>query len=413
MKKNTVIQKLGLGLLFLVLVSYIGYQAYRAGSQRYKTETVYPYTVTKTARVTGVALRREEVLEEQVGDGYAVYIPQDGTKVSAGSPLAEIYEGAQDADNLSRLRELESRRELLEKAQDPGTTSFAHADVLNKQIFSELSGIIGATGSHNLSQLSKMSQQLLLLMNTKQIATGRQTDFKGAIEQLRAQEEYYRGLISDEPRQIFSPKPGYFMRKIDGMENAVDLSKLGILTAQDLFELINAPVQKTQSGSVGKLMTDHNWYFAAIIPAEESSRYRVGASVTLDFHLSGESAVPAVISRVNLEKDAPDAVVVFRLNYVSAALINLRTAQADVAFTSITGLRVSDSAVRYIGLQKGVYAVIGQRLVFRPIETIYEDSGFVLCRETSEHEAGYETNLQCYDEIVIEGSNLYDNKPIG
>ena len=186
------------------------------------------------------------------------------------------------------------------------------------------------------------------------------------------------------------------------------MENLDELLPDDLARLMNTPV-KTNSTRVGKLMLGHNWYFAAAVPEEEVSKYREGALVTLDFHLSGTSPVEAVVWNVNKDQEKGGAVVVFRSDYINEALVNLRTAQADVKFKSISGLRVSSSAIRFEGIQKGVYIIRGEKLAFRPVDVLYEGAGFVVCREANP-EAEPDC-LQQYDDVVIEGAQLYDGKP--
>ena len=183
-------------LVFLILTGlalFIGFYFYRYLNDQYQTETTYPYTVAETVRVSGIVLREEFLLEDKiVEDGVASYIVGDGTKVSKDSLIAEVYYSESDAGNVQKLRELENRRLLLEKAQDPGTTSYAHTDVLNKQIASEVGAIIDAVQSDNLTGLSGSSDNLLVLMNTKQIATGKQENYHDAIELIEAEEAYFQ-----------------------------------------------------------------------------------------------------------------------------------------------------------------------------------------------------------------------------
>lgn len=341
--KNTLTQRLVMGLLALFLLSYVGYQAWRYFTSQYKTETVYTYTVAETAGITGIALREEQLLDDWIGKGVATYLTSDGTKVSNGTAIAEVYRSEKDAENVRMVRELSHQREQLEKAQDPGTTSYAHTDVLNRQIFSELGGIIRQVDGNSFSQISGGADNLLLLLNTKQVATGKQSSFAGEIERLESEERYYSSQIKEEPETITAPRPGYFIRTIDGLEGKADLENLDELLPDDLARLMNTPV-KTNSTRVGKLMLGHNWYFAAAVPEEDVSKYREGALVTLDFHLSGTSPVEAVVWNVNKDQEKGGAVVVFRSDYINEALVNLRTAQADVKFKSISGLRVSSSA---------------------------------------------------------------------
>ena len=101
--------------------------------------------------------------------------------------------------------------------------------------------------------------------------------------------------------------------------------------------------------------------------------------MTLDFNISGVSPVPATIEEVNPSGGAPETVVVFRCDYINEALINLRVTEADVSFKSITGLRVSKSAVRFSGIQKEV--------------------------DPEYYENGTYVGLQQYDEVIIEGGH--------
>lgn len=60
--KNTLTQRLVMGLLALFLLSYVGYQAWRYFTSQYKTETVYTYTVAETAGITASPCARNSCL---------------------------------------------------------------------------------------------------------------------------------------------------------------------------------------------------------------------------------------------------------------------------------------------------------------------------------------------------------------
>lgn len=101
--KTTVTQRVVLGILSFFLLVYAAVQVYRFVKGQYKTETVYSYTVSENLRVNGVAIREEEVLEDTIDDGIATYLNSNGTKVSKGTPIAEIYDNRQDAENVRKL----------------------------------------------------------------------------------------------------------------------------------------------------------------------------------------------------------------------------------------------------------------------------------------------------------------------
>ncbi len=410
-------QRILLVLASFFILFYVGYQIYRYLHSGYKTEVAYTYTVEQTTRVTGIVLRKELLLEEEIKDGVASYTVNDGTKVSYSSLIAEVYGSQEDVDNVKILRELENQAALLKQAQDPGTTSFVQTDVLNKQISSALNTVISSVDHQAFYNLKENADSLLTLMNTKQIATGKQADFSEALEKINAEAEYYRNQIADRVQnatKIIAPRPGYFIRNIDGYENCLDLNNLDQLTPEQIQDLKPKSTKEYQN-RVGKLMIDHNWYYAVVIPTKDLELYQEGASVTVDFNISGLDPVPMTIQTVNHEKDSEQAVVVFHCNYINEYLVNLRVTSADVDVRSFTGLRVSNSALRFDGIQEGVYIIIGDKLLFRPVTVFYEGVGFSLCRE---YDPKYETStgayrgLQQYDQVVIEGTQMYNEKRI-
>lgn len=410
--RTNIFQNLLLAIVSIGLIAFVGYQVYGHFTDNYETETVYSYVVEESTRVSGVVLRDEVVIDEKVGRGISAYLANDGTKLSIGSPIAEFYTNESEAQKVHQLRELENRRALLAKAQDPGATSYAQTDALNKQIVSELSNIIDAVNNENLSDVSASSDKLYVLMNTKQIAVGKQANFSTAISQLVTEENYLKKQISSDATVIKSPRQGYFIRKIDGLEGKVDMANLGSLTPADLFDLTNTPVPPNAEDMVGKLMISHNWYYAARIPSEELDKYQLGASVTLNFNVAGANDIAATISHVNSDSTQEEALVIFRSDFISDVLVNLRVAQADVKFKSIRGLRISKSAIQFNGMEKGVYVVVGERMEFKPIEVIYEEFDYAICKEDTGEIVQGSKQLQQYDEVIVKGTDLSDNKRI-
>lgn len=406
------IQKLAIGLVSLIVLAYMGFQASRYLGSIYQTETVYTQVVSESTKVTGLVLRQEELLEDYVYSGIAAYTVEDGTKVSKGMTIAEVYQNQQDAEAVYEIRSLQSKRALLEEAQDPSTTSYAHPDVLNRQIFSEIGAITDQVHRSDLSNLENASEKLQILMNTKQIALGNQSNFNTTIESIRAEEQYARDRIRTEPRKITISKAGYFIRTIDGFESCIDLENIKNLTPDDLSSAMMRQA-KANHARIGKLMTNHNWYFAALIPADEEKLYRVGRGVTLDFGISGAESIDATVIAANKDAERERAVVVFRSDMINPSVVNLRATQAEVRFKSVSGLRVNDLALRFNGLEKGVYIVEGENMAFRKVNVLYEGEGYVICENiTSADDERYSESLKLFDEVITEGWHLYDGKPL-
>ena len=56
----------------------------------------------------------------------------------------------------------------------------------------------------------------------------------------------------------------------------------------------------------------------------------------------------------------------------------------------------------------GVYVLSGINAVFKPIEILYSDSNYVICKNDVQSSSG----IRMYDEVILGGSDLYDGKTV-
>ncbi len=90
-------------------------------------------------------------------------------------------------------------------------------------------------------------------------------------------------------------------------------------------------------------------------------------------------------------------------------MIALRISSVQIRFRSISGLKVSTSALRFEGQTEGVYVLEANQVVFKPVEKLYEnDMGFTLCTGVQDEESP----LRQFDEVITEGVDLYDGKAV-
>ena len=56
---------------------------------------------------------------------------------------------------------------------------------------------------------------------------------------------------------------------------------------------------------------------------------------------------------------------------------------------------------------EGVYVKVGEKVVFKKLDVLYRGDGFVLSNARDDSETQY---LKLFDEIIVEGKDLYDGK---
>ena len=67
-------------------------------------------------------------------------------------------------------------------------------------------------------------------------------------------------------------------------------------------------------------------------------------------------------------------------------------------FDEYTGVKVPREAIRFQGQQKVTYVMLGQQIIFKKIDVIYEGDDYVLSKNTSD-----DSYLLLYDQILLEG----------
>ena len=101
--------------------------------------------------------------------------------------------------------------------------------------------------------------------------------------------------------------------------------------------------------------------------------------------------------------------VVFRCDQMSAELSTIRKEALEIQLVEHTGLKVPKQAIVVDENQQvGVYIRSGNVVAFRKIEQLYsQPADYVVCRVVNED--GY---LEMYDDIIVNGRDLYDGKII-
>ena len=87
----------------------------------------------------------------------------------------------------------------------------------------------------------------------------------------------------------------------------------------------------------------------------------------------------------------------------------IRKADCRLITTTYSGLKVSNDALRVVDGQEGVYVLVGQKIVFKPVEVIYSSDDFTLV--SSSGSTGSRV-LKENDEVVVGGKDLFDGKVV-
>lgn len=418
-------------LLALLLLLYVGYQIYAAHFSRIRTEEAYYFTASESVQADVLALRKETILKSPAG-GVVDYAVAEGEKVAKGETVALVYADEKQAAARGKLEEIDREIARLRSLQSPGSTFAVSPAAANGRICRQITDLLGLVNGGAFSGISAGREELLYQLNEKQIVTGKAADFGKRIAALQAQRQTLASQAGTPRGSVASPVSGYFTQTTDGLESAFDLSKVPALTGGDVRRLQAARTAPV-AGALGKLCEDFEWYFACVVPAQEAREIKQlgeGASVSVRLPFVSGATVPASVAAVNQSGADAEAAVVLRCKDMASPLVSVRRESAQIVLREYTGVRVSRRAVHYeeVTAKKkdesgktttvkkevpGVYALRGDQLSFRQIFPKFSTESYIVCDPSPpEDDLLTESTVKLYDEVVVEGTDLYDGKVV-
>lgn len=390
--------------------SYVGVMIYRYNYTPYKTETAYIYSMNDSITAKAAFLR-SEVIIPPVG-GVLRYKAQGGEVVLKGNEVADVYASDDDIEQHNEITVLNQEISNLKAAQSSVYSGINTISVMNSQVEEQLRILTLSAAYGRLDNIKELTQNVTYNINRKQVAVGYVSDFTERIDYLSSESDYLTRNVKQAVGTVIAPVAGYFSPKTDGYETLFSIESLDNINDEAVADLIAGRLEPSDSSGSGKIVTAHNYYVAITVDAETAERFnKVSpfATVTLNFPSDTAQNIDADISAVR-ELENGSYIVYFSVSNINNYLLSQRTANALINIDTVSGIRLPNSAVRYIGSQAGVYVLINGRILFKPIKIIYEETGYILCNPAESTDT---SPLKMYDQVIIAGTDLYDGKIVG
>jgi len=400
---NTTVKRILTFVVSLILIVYVGYQAYRALYNPLKTTRVTSGTYEDIIRTDGFVVRSETVLTSSQS-GVLDYIREDGESVSKNGEVAAIYSSEKDARNQRKIKELDKEIQSYTHAGNSESVEFVDVNALDSEIKKKFLELSGAADSADVRTAVERKNELLSLLNKKQLVTGDVTDFNAQIEKLKKQRDQLASSTGPKIGSITSPAAGYFVSSVDGFENMYSFDKILSITAKEVKNLLAANPKKP-ADAVGKVITGYDTYIACVIDADAAYSFHVGDNLKLRFLMSSQGNIPVTVSAIN--KDSSGVAMVLKCNTMSSQLAVIRRQAVEIIAGTFTGIKVSDQFIHIVNGVKGVYVRKGNKVVFKKLDSIFSSSGYTV--SAIKDDSDY---LQIYDEVIENGDDIYDGKVI-
>ena len=380
------------------IIVYVVCQMLWFGDSNYVTQTVYEQTVYEAIPVEGIIFREETVIP--VGQNGIVSCNYDvGEKVSTKTNLGSLYQNQKAVDTHRELQNIEQTLETLEKIQQQGdTTDIVKPEILNNAISEYGEKLISARENQGLTE-SYAKRNILL---------NGQEDYSETISALKSKKDILKSSLGNSVKSFYSTAAGYFVDHVDGEEEIFTDEYRQSLTAKGIDDYIkNYDGYKADPSSV-KIVKDHNWYYLIAVKEEDASILKTGSKVTVQFPNQNESVTVTVVL-VLFDEESNLYKVVFKGDTINDFILSTRVQSAELLITSHEGLKVPKSAIRFKDNEMGVYIKTMNKIYFRKIDKLYESEDFIISKTYFNNNDGY---LKLYDDVIVKGKDLYDEKPL-
>lgn len=426
------IRTIGALVLAVLVLVYVGYQAYLATHRSIRTETAMFGRVSDVLQAQGFAIRNEALVGGSPG-GVLNYRVADGARVSQGGVIADVFSSEADASAQREIDQLTREIESLQALSQPADYFVANPTMLSDQIYAAVGEIALGVNQNSFSSLASWRESLLTALSRRQLVTGEESaeDFTQRIAQLEAQRDSLQAQTGAATGAVTAPQAGYFISSADGLEGAVDIDAVKDLTVAQVEDLL-AREPTPQSGAVGKICQDFNWYIACVFDEDDMVRLEGVEDVYLDIPFASTEQIPATVAARNFDKETGKTAVVFQCSYMDSEIAAVRSEAVQVTVATYSGVLVNERALRFEDVEytvwdgegnattqvaknvRGVYVLYGGQLEFVQVFTEHSVNGYAICKtELSQAEQELlvtDSTIQLYDQVVVEGTDLYDGK---
>ena len=419
MRESKFTTRIMIAVLCIGVAVYIAVSFFRNWKEPVVTAYAYVHTQNVGAEATGLFVRRETVLPDS-GGSYVDQILSEGEKASAGQAVALLYSDSSALTTRQSIRALSAEIEQLEYALTTGTQA-TDVSRLDAQVISAITALRGLTARGDLTLLEEYTLNLRTLVFKRDYAYGDTAaagQMKLLIEDKREQLRLLDSSLNQVSRTVYAPTAGVFSSSVDGWEGELSPDMLDELTPEGLSGLLSRK-PAARENTVGKLITDSTWYFAALLPGSDAG-LQAGNTYQLTFSGDYYGQIPMLLERVALDGERTLAIFSCRSHLADTTLLRVQT--VDVVIRRLEGIRIPRKALRIEtetvtdddGVQREVnhyrvYTVIRSQAREQEVEVLYTDDDFYLVRPVDDAASD---RLRAGDEVILSSSGIYDGKVV-
>ncbi len=432
----------------IFMIAYLVYNAFDANYTPVKTEEAVMKTVEESVHTKVFIVRDENYLSSNVS-GTVVPLVEDGQRVAEGEKIAAVFAGDEEAGKYVELNRINEEIVRFSNIAEADKLNIRDMTSYNETTNETFLNLVETIADGDYSEISEYAYSVRDRETSRQVSLGYDVDTTGILESLRAEAS---GLSAAEPSYLVADNTGYYISSTDGYEKALKYENVISLTTDDIEKALKTKADESKISRSGKLVNNFNWYVVAVVERNDADDASVGDTVTVRFTDSAAEDIKMTIAAINSDSEGKVALIL-KSNSITAGTSQLRIENAEIIFKKISGYKIPKIALRTVDGINGVYIKRGNLVNFRRITVLYTGDDYVITRTYEAENASYEAEIdeieagkrlyksqlsdrsreepgwivECedlysraklisrsyiklYDEVIVEGNGLYDNK---
>lgn len=389
----------------VAFIAFFLYQVFKINYQPVKTQVALSKTVASTAVTDAFVVRDEYPIEASI-TGTLVPLVEDGKRVASQDDVAVVFTSDEAAKTYNEIKSVKDEIEYFSSLQNKVGVQTADITPLDERIYTACEAYAVAVNNGNIDSYETYENNIRDAITSRRLSTGTVIDPSAKLGELNAKLAQLQAENIGYST-IKAPHPGYYISVADGYESAVNYADILSLTTSQISDLFDEA--KTPKSSVdnymGKLVDGFNWYLLCVVDYEDAVKLSIGSTAKVEFTVTTADPINAEVAVICDTADGKTGVIL-KCNLMSTEYASLRTEQIRITFDEHTGYQIPNKAIREIDGQKGVYVLSGNIVKFKKINIDYSDSEISICNNP-DSQSGF---VELYDNIIVEGTDLYDGK---
>ncbi|MBQ7097649.1 MAG: hypothetical protein IJN96_06185 [Clostridia bacterium] len=364
--------------------------------------------------VEGFVFREQTVIRTPEA-GYVFCVADEDQRVKTGEEIVYIYK---NEINVQANRELEDVERQIKKISEKQAVGLTENDIakIEQGILDIVREVPRMGNELDFDRLMTAKNDVDDLIKQKRIAKGLIEPEKevGEAEALKKRKAELEAQYNIERKVVYAPKSGAFTSRIDGMEESLNLPALEKISVDYIENLKKSDIKNMTTGQVekdapvGKIVGNYSWSVAFVVPSTFVEDMKTGNTVDVRFTDISVDAVQGTVKKIIDEKDGKAVVVVESGEFIES-ITSTSKANIQIIKSRHEGFRIPAESIRMVDGKTGVYIVKNSKSRFVPVKILYNNKEWVIVAKQNDDG---EKTIKLYDELIISGKNLYDNKVV-